>query len=229
MVLLLDLLLVAVFALCVVSGYKNGLVKTVVRLFGGLISFFVARFAASALAPSLAAALPTISLGEKAASSVNNALMNSDAAVTIGELLQKLGMPGSVVSDLSQSVSSSLAGTAEQAANRFSSALTDLIAYGLVFIAAFLVCGLLLRLLCVWLDIFSKVPVVKTANQILGGLFGILSGLFFAWLTAVAISWLAPMAVGFFGVDFSALDTGRTYIFQYLAGYNPFSALFSAS
>lgn len=227
MELILDLLIVLIVVLTVYAGYKNGFFKTVAGLFGGIISFFVARLAASLLAPRLASLMPVSDLGDQLTGTINSALLESDASLTVLGLLEKIGLPKSLLSNLTADAGQALAGAAGSAADKVALALTELFCFCVIFLIAFILCAVLIRLLFVWLDVFSHLPVIATLNSLLGCLCGVLAGLFFAWMLAIVLNWLGPVLATSFDIDLSAIDLSRTFIFQYFAAFNPLQLLFS--
>lgn len=226
MEIILDLLLLVIIVLTVCAGYKNGLIKTVAGLFGGIISFFVARFVAGSFSPALAEIMPVPELGDAIAARVNAVLLESDAALSVAALLEGIGLPAGLVGNLREETGSALAGAAANAADSVAAALAELLAWCIVFVVAFILCALLIRLLCVWLNIFAKLPVIRTLNSLLGALAGLLAGLFLAWLFAIVFAWIGPTVAVSGGLDISGLDYSRTFLFQHFSAFNPLKLLF---
>lgn len=221
-----DILIVIIISLAVYFGWRKGFVRTVAGLFGGIISFFLARFAANSLGSAVAELLPVPELGENLSAKINDVLLNSEASLSVQSLLEAIGIPSSLTASLREETGSAIAGAAGAAADRVALALTELLGWCLVFILAFVAAALLIRLFGVWLDIFSKLPVVRTLNSLLGGLTGILAGLFLAWLFAILLVWLTPTLGARFDIDLSFIDPSRTCLFRYFAAFNPLRLLF---
>ena len=226
MIFILDFLIIVIVVLTVYAGFKNGFIKTVAGLFGGIISFFAARGIAGILSPALAEIMPVPTLGDAVAAKVNAVLLESDTAISVGALLEGIGLPAGLVGNLQEETGSALAGAAASAANRVAAALVELLSWCIVFIIAFILCALLIRLLCVWLNIFAKFPIIRTLNSLLGALSGLFAGLFLAWLFAIVFAWIGPTVAVSAGLDISGLDYSRTFFFQYFSAFNPLKLLF---
>ena len=226
MEIILDLLLIVIIVLTIYAGFKNGLIKTVAGLFGGIISFFVARGVAGACSPALAEIMPVPELGDAVAAKINAVLLESDAALSVSSLLEGIGLPAGLVGNLQHETGSALAGAAANAADSVAAALAELLSWCIVFLIAFILCALLIRLLCVWLNIFAKFPVIRTLNSLLGALAGLFAGLFLAWLFAIVFAWIGPTVAVSAGLDISGLDYSRTFLFQHFSAFNPLKLLF---
>lgn len=226
MFLLLDLIVIAVFIACIVIGYKNGVIKAVANLFGGIISFFAAKYVASALYVRCAGFLPMPKPGQAISEKINSIFLHSETSQTVGSLLNKLGLPESLTNQLASDVGSAAANTAADAVEKVTEALGLMLTYCLLFILAFVVCMLLIRVLCVWLNVFNKFPILRTVNRVLGAILGVIGGVLAAWIAAVILAWLLPTVCGTIGLDPASIDTGRTFVFQYLSAFNPLSVLF---
>ena len=203
---LLDILLVALFALCVWLGWRRGFIKTV----SGLIALVVAVLVASVLSGPIANAVYSTAVEPVVLTTLEEQFTTEalPAATEIDTALEKL--PAFVTGLLKAGEMDSGAAILEKvnavaAGETVARAITDRVITPIVlpllqmlcsvilFIVAYLLAAIVLRLL----DVVAKLPLLKQLNNLLGVVAGALTGA--VWVVFVSrilftLAWLGWLA-----------------------------------
>lgn len=201
---ILDILIVALFSVCVIYGGKKGFFKSLMTLVTGVASFI----AAYALTPSVSLYIKETFVKESVSKTITNtfASIAQGSAAAAGETLydaQKLLQDPQVMKMLesfgktqdslekiafeAKDGYSAVQTFADMVADPIATMISDVIAFGVLFAAALVV----LKLVTVIVGVFFKLPVLSTLDKTMGVVFGIASGLFFAIVVAIAVSSLS--------------------------------------
>ncbi len=223
---ILDIVVILVFLLAVLVGYRRGFIKTM----AGIVAFVLAIVVASMFAAPLATwsydtfVEPPISaaIEEQIAAAGNNITAQVDAAYT--------ALPSLVQNLLAQAGIADAQALTQQLAGEYSTPpvwrlmdvirplvlpLVEAVCSLLLFIVTSIVAGLLLKVL----DIVAKLPVLKQVNKSLGLLAGILSGLLWALIVVTAMQVVAAVGAADSVINLAVLQD--TWIVSALAAINP--------
>ena len=96
-------------------------------------------------------------------------------------------------------------------------AISNILGFGLVFIALLLVLGIF----TIILDKICKLPVLKTANTFLGIVLGAVLGLLFAWLIAAVIGGALPQLSKAYPEAFDPMTMENSVVLRWLYNFNP--------
>ncbi len=198
---IIDIILAALLAVCLIVGWKRGFVKSLMDLASNLIAFILARVVSVQLAPQIFAQYfeqrAYSSLNRELASAGNSASSQVQSALdSIPESLNGfLGMLGvdkkSMASALSQKLEESGADIAEVLMNNIVSPVLTAIIKLLVFVAVFVLAVLILKIATLLLDKLTELPAVKQANEIFGLLFGAVKGVIVIAVACFALELVA--------------------------------------
>lgn len=198
---IIDIILAALLAVCLIVGRKRGFVKSLMDLASNLIAFILARVVSVQLAPQIFAQY----FEQRAYSSLNRELASAESSASsqvqsaldsIPESLDGfLGMLGvdkkSMASALSQKLEESGADIAEVLMNNIVSPVLTAIIKLLVFVAVFVLAVLILKIATLLLDKLTELPAVKQANEIFGLLFGAVKGVIVIAVACFALELIA--------------------------------------
>lgn len=198
---IIDIILAALLAVCLIVGWKRGFVKSLMDLASNLIAFILARVVSVQLAPQIFAQY----FEQRAYSSLNRELASAGSSASsqvqsaldsIPESLDGfLGMLGvdkkSMASALSQKLEESGADIAEVLMNNIVSPVLTAIIKLLVFVAVFVLAVLILKIATLLLDKLTELPAVKQANEIFGLLFGAVKGVIVIAVACFALELIA--------------------------------------
>jgi len=183
-----DIIILAIVALCAIAGYHKGLIRTVYRL----VSFFVAIFVARQLYPYVARILrqtelfPVIQDGIARAMNLESFFAEQTTARG-ADIIDNLPLPG-ILQTLLHSYNTpnmfellQVATVEEYVAGFFA----NMIINGLAIITVFFLTMLALLFIGYALDIVSKLPVIRTLNRIGGLIFGVVISAVIIWIGLV--------------------------------------------
>ena len=189
--LVIDIISVILIVVSFVRGSMKGFIKSVWRLAAWVIT---AVLTFSLLTPAYEFAL-NLPVSEKLNTQVHQYL---DERLTNGneqEAVMITGLPeflGESI-DLSQ-LTSEAAQNFDNAVSDFAKNITNIIIKIAVFILLFLIIRILLWFVFNVLNVASKLPVIKGANKLLGGIAGVLGTMFVIYLVCAFISFFASNA-----------------------------------
>ena len=169
MAIIVDIVLVAVLALCVFFGWKKGFIHAISKFLTYILSFVLANIGWKYLAVYIGR-LPFI----------KNLVTEGVEGPVFEEGASFVNKLKTMFSFLSSDVVQN--GNAENTTavvnNYLAETLTMIISFAIVFIAALILLKLLFRLLDA---IIKKIPVIKQINGTLGAVIGLLNGFIWTW------------------------------------------------
>ena len=169
MAFVVDIILVAVLALCVFFGWKNGFIKAISGLLTYILSFAIANFCWKFMAIPVGA-LPFI----------KNMITEGVEGPVIEEGASFMDKLQSMISFFAGDVAQD--GNADTVAavmkNYLAETLTMVISFVLVFVIAMILLKIAFKLLN---SVISKIPVVGQVNSILGAVVGFFNGSIWTW------------------------------------------------
>jgi len=224
--LIADLIIVFIIGLSVLMGWKNGFIKTVLNLAGGVVSFFVAVAFTNPLGTYIDTSFIRPMLVDSVLSKLANILNGTIETLDISRLFQDkpsefvnllkslnidVNEAGECFEDLKQSGVESVNGAfAEQVVSPISNAISCVIAFILILV----ICLIIVKLLKVLSDVIFKLPVLKQSNKIFGLLIGLLIGIFFSFVVASLIMWLLPYIQESRNQFVQSFEPGKTTLFK---------------
>ena len=172
MAIIVDLVLVAVLALCVFLGWKKGFIHAISKFLTYILSFVLANIFWKYLSVYIGR-LPFI----------QNLITEGVEGPVFEEGASFIGKLKTMFTFLSSDVIQN--GNAENTTavvnNYLAETLTMIISFAIIFIVALILLKLLFRLLDA---IIKKIPVVKQINGFLGAIIGLLNGSIWTWAIA---------------------------------------------
>ncbi len=102
--------------------------------------------------------------------------------------------------------------------------LSMLISKVVAFIALFIVLEIILFALGALLDRLGKLPILKTANIILGALVGVIISAIIAWLISMAIAYVFEFGSNYYPDIFNDEIVEKTIIVEFFSEHNLFTA-----
>lgn len=206
---LLDVILIAIIVIFAVVGTKRGFIKSVSGFVSHLLSFiltlvFYKRFAVTVKRLPFIAKLIT-----------DVEMPNFEGA---DGFMEKMKM---IVNHII--ASDDVSATSKAVANNL---IADVIATVISF-AVLLVAFVLLFKLVFWLlDLVAQAPVIKQANGILGLVFGVFSGLFWAWIAANLFGNLLFPILNAKWPEVFMDDILTSFVFKFCTSANPMTYIF---
>lgn len=207
---ILDLIVVAIFVLCVGGGMRKGLVKSVYRIFAFVLSIILSIL----LLQPFTQLLSQTPIVNSVRSSITHSIQSAggDAVSDVDDMLSELHLPLFLRDDINNQYrlrendterndvleAPEGGGQSEQTAGLAAwtaDALTDKIVGMLGAIILFVCIRILLGLLFKLLDAVFNLPLLKSVNKILGALLGLLNGAIIVYGLCAVLTLLSANAV----------------------------------
>lgn len=230
--LLVDIILVAVFALTVVVCASRGFIKSVWWLLRAVLSLGAAFLFGDRLGSWLMDRFMLDKFTAVAEDALKAIVKEENGVFDLSELFSS--MPESFQNLLSRFGAdvSSLGGTyagAEQASVSDVSAMAADIAHpvasvvsgALGYVIAFLIAFVVISIVGWVVKLIAELPGIRRVNHLLGGIFGALCGFVYLWVICLAIS--AFVESGIAENESRALMelAGHSYLFRFFCGFSP--------
>ncbi|MCL1883032.1 MAG: CvpA family protein [Defluviitaleaceae bacterium] len=188
----LDLIVIVLIALCALSGFRRGLIRTVY----GLVSFFIAWIIASAIYPYVARILRGTVLFDIIRDGIKTGLnlemfVNEHSMARQAELIEAIPIPlPEQLRERLLNIEPDISGLLRVDAieDYISTFFTNVAINGIAIIAVFIIVIIILSILGSVLDIVGKLPVINTLNNFGGLAVGILLGAGISWVSIIALS-----------------------------------------
>lgn len=177
MSLFIDLAILIILSLCILLGYKKGLIGVIFKVFSFILSLI---FSFILITPITNLVIEKTSIDEKLETSVINLINNNDKS-------EKSSIITSYIDDY---ISKYKYEAQETIAKNISKALTR----SIISICTFIILFIILRILFFFLSFISssiaELPIIKQFNISGGILYGIIEGLFIIYFIFAIISFL---------------------------------------
>ncbi len=220
----IDIILAVIIASCLISGWRKGFVDTVMKL----ASFILAGIGAYLFYGIPADYMYSKFFLPKLTDMIENSILSGSTGMTLTELfnskpaffvdiLNRYSTVGDVEGFYNSGTEMTVTDISSFMAEPLARAIANILGFGLVFVALLLVLGLI----TVILDKICKLPVLKSANRLLGIVLGILLGLLFAWLIAAVIGGALPELSKAYPDAFDPNVMENSILLKWLYNFNP--------
>ncbi len=225
MSIVLDIIIVAIFALTVYFAARNGFVKTAISA----VSFILAIIMTATFTNPLAELLKQTPLAETVESVVTNELEGAvvEGSLKVEELFEGksedfnrlLGFANLNVDEVEKWFDENVVDTdtaTSRLAERIAIPIIDVIAKVVAVIILFIGTQIILSILSIVLNNIAKLPILRSCNKFLGILLGVVLAVFRVFLFCFAMSLLIENA-DYLGAEFlKDINPDNTLIFAYL-------------
>lgn len=169
---ILDLIVILVIALFTFIGYKQGLVKTAIKI----LAFFIAMFVAISFYKVVGnVVINNTQFDEK----IENKIVSKVLPENYQEKVEIL--PDSLVE------------TGEKSINDMAKGVAEKVIYFITFIVLFLVIRIALKFVTILADLITKLPIIKQFDKAGGLIYGLAKGLIIVTAIFAVVSLLSPM------------------------------------
>lgn len=228
--LILDLVVVLLFVLCAVLGFRKGALATLLSLVGGIAAlagaFFLAAPIGTFLSQSVVAPAMTAPVVAKLSEITG---ISADSSASLASVLQnppaELNKFLSLFGTNAQTVLDGAEQGLEPVAKAIVTPVADMLSFAIAFFILLSIFLVVVRLLIYLARRFNAIPVLGGANRVLGLVLGALKGLVFAWVFCAVFYLVLPYFQSSENAFFAAVDAEKTYIFRFLHDFNPVTAL----
>lgn len=231
MAIVFDVVVFAILILLVILGYKRGLIRTVVNLVGYVISavlaFFVSlpvsQFLFSTFFKSSAVDLINQEIAKLSGGQSVAAMLDAAFAAipkNISTFASEYVGPLDQVKDSIIATTPTTADLANVVVDTVIAPIATMLLQTIVFLVLFILFCIIVKLLTRTLKFIDKVPLVGTANAVLGAVFGVLEAFLFLFLFTTVIAFIIQIS----GNQLDSINqniVNQTYVFKILYEYNP--------
>ena len=188
---IVDFLIVAVFALCIFVGVKNGLIRSII----GLVVVAVAAALAVWLSEPVASGIYDLFIKKSLETAVAAQLPDMSSAQLTSQNVQEVisSLPAAIVKAAqSMSASNIAAEICDSVAKPIAVAVLKVLSFAVIFF----VCDFFLQIAAKAVCKLFELPVIRSVNRTLGGVFGALKGVFVAVFACLLLDAAASFAPG---------------------------------
>ncbi|MBR6523606.1 MAG: CvpA family protein [Clostridia bacterium] len=175
---LLDIIFLAIIIICTVWGAKRGIIKTALGLSSVLVSIIAAIWLYEPFMELIKQNAAISGAIDNFKESIKTALL---PAIKIDEALIDTHTPALLVSLLGSDIIS-------QGQEAVATAVADAVVYLITIVIFIVVIKVLVSILFKVFNLAAKLPVIKQANGLVGGILGIVIGVFLCWIAAAALT-----------------------------------------
>lgn len=177
MAILIDLVLIGIIALCVLIGYKQGLVKSAIKI----LSFFIAIIVALVLYKPIS---NLIIVNTSIDDNIKNAIVENV------KLEEKEDENSNVVKqNLSNKIIAGANSSIEDTANSFAIKVIELS----VILLLYIVTRIVLRFISALTDLITNLPILKQINKTGGVIYGFLKGIIIVYVILGILYLISPI------------------------------------
>lgn len=194
---IIDVVLIAVIAVCMIIGYIKGFIDQVLDLVSGVAALFAAYFLSPLITPFVSERLLYGKIENYTTGALNNIISGAKAPDLFGSgqvndsfrsFLSNFGadydaIKAGFMEKATENAEEAVAGITKKIAGPVSYALSYAICFALIFIASLFILWLIKHLL----DLAAKIPVLKHANKALGLVAGALLGIIIVWVISFGL------------------------------------------
>jgi len=201
-----DGIILAVCVISVIVGAKRGFIKSVM----GIGTLIAALFVAFAFTPMLSDLIENSSLMQGVSVNISDTIKSlsknvdnsydldrlfADMPDSFRQILERYGADAETLKAAVQPAADSAEGAVTELADRIAAPVVSAISGVLAFLGLFVATVIVLKLVTWILDLIFQLPVLKTANTVLGLILGIFCALIWAWvLSALSVIFIQAMS-----------------------------------
>lgn len=230
MSLLIDVIVIAAFAGCLIRGIKKGFIKSII----GIVIVIAAIIGSVQFSPALGNTLNNKFIHKSVVSAAKDSIPNVDVDALINEMppafkksLDRFRTDPEDVkelfenSDIEETDDQKRTRIAEKMASPLSKAISRALAFLIIFVVLYLVLFIISIIVCA----VVKLPLLRTADKLLGALLGGVSGILLAWGVSLAICALLPhLSVLYDGVvPETVID--NSIVVKFIGKFDPFNLI----
>ena len=191
MSLIIDLIILAIFVVCIFMGYKRGLTGSILKI----VSFVLALVIAFILfKPVSSFVINHTNWDENLEQSIRQmALENEEETITNDEQNEKKGMPDVIINYINEAVEKAGEEAKETIIDSTAREVAVTIINGAVLISLFIIARIILILVRGILNLLTELPIIKQFDKLGGIIYGLLQSLVIVYIILAIISFISPM------------------------------------
>lgn len=177
MSIIFDIAIVVIIALCTFIGYKQGLVKSGIKI----LSFFIAIIVALVLYKPVSSVI------------INNTPIDDNIRNVMIEKITPEGVEEKQEVALEDNIAVKIMGDATNTIEEIADAFTVKLIETVVLLLIYIMIKLGLRFVSVLTDLITKLPLLKQVNKLGGTIYGILKGIILVYTILAILYLITPL------------------------------------
>ena len=182
MSIIVDLVILAIFIICIIIGYVRGLTGSLIKILSFVLSIVIAFI--------LFVPISNLIINN---TQIDDNLEQSIREMIIGNNEEEQKMPEAITDYIQQQVESASDSAKEAIADSTAREVAVTIVKAGTWIGLFLIARILLILLRFITSLIAKLPVIKQFDKLGGVIYGILEGIIIIYLVLAIISFISPL------------------------------------
>lgn len=209
MFLIVDLIIIAIFALCIFIGYKRGLAECMIRV----LAFFIA-IVISAILFKPASAI--VSSSTQVDENIQASIVRLFDKESVEEKEKKNDESNPIMKYISEKAEEATEEKKKEIVNNVAKEISLKIIDVLCFISIFVIARIVLIFIKILADLITKLPLIKECDKIGGVLYGVLQAFVIVFIALALITFISTM-IG----NYSLLELiDESYVGSTLNNYN---------
>lgn len=188
MSIIVDIVILAIFALCLILGYKRGLTGSLIKILSFVVSLVIAFVL---FIPVSNVIINNTQIDENLEQSIRELIIQENTNST-----EESKMPEAITDYISEKVEQAADGAKESIVNSTATDVAQTIVRAGTWIALFIIARILLIFLRFITSLIAKLPVIKQFDKLGGIIYGLLEALIIVYVLLAIISFVAPMTNG---------------------------------
>lgn len=187
MFIVVDLIIIAIFALCILLGYKRGLAGCLIKV----LAFFIALAISIVLfKPAAAIVTSTTQIDENIQTSIVEVFEKDEEANKENEKEENKSPIMEYIADKAEDATEE---KKKEIVNNTAKDISVRIIDVLCFIAIFIIARILLGFIKILADLITKLPIIKQCDKIGGVIYGILQSFVIVFIALALITFISTM------------------------------------
>ena len=187
MSIIVDLIIIAILAICIIIGYVKGLTGSLIKILSFVLSVVIAFILFVPVSNFIIENTPIENNLEK---SIREVIISDE------EKTEKEKMPETITDYINQKVEETTNNAKEEIADATSKDIAQTIVKAGTWISLFIIARILLIFLKFITSLITKLPVIKQFDKLGGIIYGLIEGLVITYIALAIISFIAPTTKG---------------------------------
>lgn len=184
----IDIIIIAILALCVFLGYKRGLTKSAIKILSFVLSIVIAFILFKPISNVIINKTQIDDNIKKAVVQVVQDDINEE-----GKVEEDSNLPQSMVNYINKQITKSVEETKQTAVNTAAEQISKLAVNAMVLILVFVVARIILIFVNILSELLTSLPVIKQVDKTGGIIYGLLEAFIIISFIFAIISLISPM------------------------------------
>ena len=202
MTIIVDLVIIAIIALCIIRGYIKGLTGSLIKILSFVLSLIIAFVL---FVPVSNFIINTTQIDENIENSIREVVISEEEGTQTNET-----MPTAITDYINQKVEEAADTAKESVVNSTVTEVSRTIVKAGTWIVLFILARIALILLRFITSLIAKLPIIKQFDKLGGIVYGLAEGLIITYLALALISFITPMTKGTLSENINKSYVGST-------------------